>query len=83
MVTLRSLKIKASTCKRLVRELRSYEEEVEKEAAKTTGMKEEGADPYDLKQQAELKVSNEHGVEIEEAESTIREVEPVLTPIED
>ncbi|KAM0913315.1 hypothetical protein ACQ4PT_012237 [Festuca glaucescens] len=51
MATLRSLKIKASTCRRAVRELRSYEEEVEKEAAKTAAMKERGADPYDLKQQ--------------------------------
>ncbi|KAG8060734.1 hypothetical protein GUJ93_ZPchr0002g23799 [Zizania palustris] len=51
MATLRNLKIKTSTCKRIVKELRSYEKEVEKEAAKTAGMKEKGADPYDLKQQ--------------------------------
>jgi tubulin-specific chaperone A len=50
MVTLRNLKIKASTCKRIVKELRSYEKEVDKEAAKTADMKEKGADPYDLKQ---------------------------------
>ncbi|CAN6279614.1 unnamed protein product [Urochloa humidicola] len=51
MATLRNLKIKTSMCKRIVKELRSYEKEVEKEAAKTADMKEKGADPYDLKQQ--------------------------------
>ncbi|RZB77048.1 Tubulin-folding cofactor A isoform C [Glycine soja] len=49
--TVRSLKIKTSTCKRIVKELHSYEKEVEREAAKTADMKEKGADPYDLKQQ--------------------------------
>lgn len=48
---MRNLKIKTSTCKRIVKELHSYEKEVEKEAAKTAEMKERGADPYDLKQQ--------------------------------
>lgn len=48
---MRSLKIKTSTCRRVVKELRSYEEEVGKEAAKTAAMKNRGADPYDLKQQ--------------------------------
>lgn len=51
MATLRNLKIKTSTCKRIVKELNSYEKEVEREAAKTTDMKDKGADPYDLKQQ--------------------------------
>ena len=51
MVTLRNLKIKTGTCKRIVKELHSYEKEVEREAAKTADMKEKGADPYDLKQQ--------------------------------
>lgn len=51
MATIRNLKIKTSTCKRIVKELHSYEKEVEQEAAKTAGMKERGADPYDLKQQ--------------------------------
>ncbi|XP_010269843.1 PREDICTED: tubulin-folding cofactor A [Nelumbo nucifera] len=51
MATLRNLKIKTSTCKRIVKELHSYEREVEREAAKTVDMKEKGADPYDLKQQ--------------------------------
>ncbi|PIA31355.1 hypothetical protein AQUCO_05000024v1 [Aquilegia coerulea] len=52
MATLRNLKIKTGTCKRVIKELRSYEKEVEREAAKTADMKEKGADPYDLKQQA-------------------------------
>lgn len=51
MATLRNLKIKTGTCKRIVKELHSYEKEVEREAAKTADMKEKGADPYDLKQQ--------------------------------
>ncbi|CAL5381652.1 unnamed protein product [Camellia sinensis] len=105
MATLRNLKIKTSTCKRIVKEIRSYEKEVEREAAKTADMKEKGADPYDLKQQenvlvesrmmipdchkhleaaladlkgtlAELEESNQkEGPEIDEARSTITEVE--------
>ncbi|WOK98089.1 tubulin-folding cofactor A [Canna indica] len=104
MATTRSLKIKTATCKRILKELRSYEKEVEEEAAKTADMKEKGADPYDLKQQenvlaesrmmipdchkrleasltdlkgilAELKELNHQGVEIEEAESMVTEVE--------
>ncbi|CAH8385743.1 unnamed protein product [Eruca vesicaria subsp. sativa] len=51
MDAIRNLKIKTSTCKRIVKELRSYEKEVEREAAKTAAMKDNGADPYDLKQQ--------------------------------
>lgn len=51
MATLRNLKIKTSTCKRILKEMHSYEKEVEREAAKTTEMKEKGSDPYDLKQQ--------------------------------
>ncbi|KNA22829.1 hypothetical protein SOVF_030380 [Spinacia oleracea] len=105
MSTLRNLKIKTSTCKRLVKELHSYEKEVEREAAKTADMKEKNADPYDLKQQenvlaesrmmipdcrkrlesaladlkgtlVELEVSSEkEGPEIDEARSTIADVE--------
>lgn len=51
MATLRNLKIKTGTCRRIIKELHSYEKEVEREAAKTANMKEKGADPYDLKQQ--------------------------------
>ena len=54
MATVRNLKIKTSTCKRIVKELHSYEKEVESEAAKTADMKEKGSDPYDLKQQVLL-----------------------------
>ncbi|KAI4312538.1 hypothetical protein MLD38_037344 [Melastoma candidum] len=51
MATVRNLKIKTSTCKRIIKELHSYEKELEREAARTAEMKEKGADPYDLKQQ--------------------------------
>ncbi|XP_075510908.1 tubulin-folding cofactor A-like [Primulina tabacum] len=51
MATLRNLKIKTSTCKRIVKELDSYEKEVEREAAKTADMKANAADPFDIKQQ--------------------------------
>ncbi|KMT17597.1 hypothetical protein BVRB_2g035500 [Beta vulgaris subsp. vulgaris] len=108
MATLRNLKIKTSTCKRLVKELHSYEKEVESEAAKTADMKEKGADPYDLKQQenvlaesrmmipdcrkrlesaladlkgtlAELEEADEkEGSEIDEARSTIADVEKLF-----
>ncbi|KAH7687500.1 tubulin-specific chaperone A protein [Dioscorea alata] len=107
MATIRNLKIKTSTCKRIVKELHSYEKEVDREAAKTADMKDKGADLYDLKQQenvlaesrmmipdcrkrlessladlkgtlAELKESNEQGVEIEEAENTIADVETLF-----
>ncbi|KAK7843357.1 tubulin-folding cofactor a [Quercus suber] len=83
MATLRNLKIKTGTCKRIVKELHSYEKEVEREAAKTADMKEKGADPYDLKQQAELEESNQkEGTEIEEAKSTIVEVEQLFQTTE-
>lgn len=53
MATLRNLKIKTETCKRIVKELHSYKKEVEREVAKTADMKEKGSDPYDLKQQVQ------------------------------
>lgn len=59
MATIRNLKIKTSTCNRIVKELHSYEKEVEREAAKTADMKDKGADPYDLKQQV-AKFRNHH-----------------------
>ncbi|KAK3198299.1 hypothetical protein Dsin_021714 [Dipteronia sinensis] len=119
MATVRNLKIKTSTCKRLVKELHSYEKEVEREAAKTVDMKDKGADPYDLKQQenvlaesrmmipdcrkrleaaladlkgtlakkdfsqAELEEVNQEGPEIEDARSTITEVENLYQTTED
>ncbi|EEF38347.1 tubulin-folding cofactor A [Ricinus communis] len=108
MATIRNVKIKTSACKRIVKELHSYEKEVEREAAKTTDMKDKGADPYDLKQQenvlaesrmmipdcrkrleaaiADLKGTlveleesdNKDGPEIEDARSTITEVEQLF-----
>ncbi|XP_042493857.1 tubulin-folding cofactor A-like [Macadamia integrifolia] len=107
MATLRNLKIKTGTCKRIVKELHSYEKEVEREAARTANMKEKGADPYDLKQQenvlaesrmmipdcqkrletsltdlkgtlAELEETNQQGPEMDEARSTIAEVEALF-----
>ncbi|XP_024196544.1 tubulin-folding cofactor A [Rosa chinensis] len=48
MATIRNLKIKTGTCKRLVKEFDSYEKEVVREAAKRADMKGKGADPYDL-----------------------------------
>ncbi|XP_039039443.1 tubulin-folding cofactor A-like [Hibiscus syriacus] len=44
MATVRNLKIKTSTCRRIVKELHSYEKEVERETAKTADMKEKGPD---------------------------------------
>lgn len=58
MATIRNLKIKTAACKRIVKELHSYEKEVEREAAKTASMKEKGADPYDLKQQVNCLLIN-------------------------
>ncbi|KAL6513538.1 hypothetical protein OROGR_021024 [Orobanche gracilis] len=51
MATLKNLKTKTDTCKRIQNDLDSYEKEVEREAAKTADMKDKEADPYDLKQQ--------------------------------
>ncbi|KAL6565820.1 hypothetical protein OROHE_004875 [Orobanche hederae] len=51
MATLKNLKTKTDTCKRIKKDLDSYEKEVEREAAKTADMKAKGADFYDLKQQ--------------------------------
>ncbi|KAL2478030.1 Tubulin-folding cofactor A [Forsythia ovata] len=51
MATPKNLKIKTSSCKRIVKELHSYQKEVEREASKTADMKAKGVDPYDLKQQ--------------------------------
>lgn len=53
METTGNLEITRSTCKRIVKELHSYEKEAEREAAKTAHMKDQGADPYDHKQQVQ------------------------------
>ncbi|CAI0400196.1 unnamed protein product [Linum tenue] len=107
MATIRNLKIKTSTCKRIVKELHSYEKEVEREAAKTSEMKDKGADPYDLKQQenvlaesrmmipdchkrleaaladlkatlVEMEESGEKGPEVDDARTTLSEVEQLF-----
>ncbi|KAL6311603.1 hypothetical protein AAG906_039077 [Vitis piasezkii] len=97
MATIRNLKIKTSTCKRIIKEFHSYEKEVEREAAKTADMKEKEltlmtlnnrmmipdcrkrleASLADLKGTlAELEESNQkEGPEIEDARSTIAEVD--------
>ncbi|KAL2489418.1 Tubulin-folding cofactor A [Forsythia ovata] len=51
MVMLKNLKIKTSTCERIVKELHSYQKAVEREASKTANTKAKGADPYDHRQQ--------------------------------
>ncbi|KAK3014547.1 hypothetical protein RJ639_008371 [Escallonia herrerae] len=75
MATLRNLKIKTSSCKRIVKELHSYEKEIEREAAKTADMKEKGADPYDLKQQVSSLPSREYFVLLHEAYPLLRHFE--------
>lgn len=45
----RALKIKTGTVRRLRKELGMYSEEVSRGTAKVAGMREEGADPYDIK----------------------------------
>ena len=48
---LKSLKVKMGVCKRVMKELHSYEQEVEREFAKTENMKNAQACPFDIKQQ--------------------------------
>ncbi|KAL2621001.1 hypothetical protein R1flu_001206 [Riccia fluitans] len=48
---LKTLKIRIGVCKRLLKELQSYESEVERETAKTQKMKDNNADAHDIKQQ--------------------------------
>eukprot|EP00270_Netrium_digitus_P010073 TRINITY_DN3095_c0_g3_i1.p2 TRINITY_DN3095_c0_g3~~TRINITY_DN3095_c0_g3_i1.p2 ORF type:complete len:112 (+),score=40.82 TRINITY_DN3095_c0_g3_i1:206-541(+) len=48
---IKSLKIKISTLKRLGKELKAYEKEVQKEEAKAGKMRADGVDTHDLKQQ--------------------------------
>lgn len=47
----KSLKVKTGVCKRVMKELHSYEQEVEREFAKTENMKISQACPFDIKQQ--------------------------------
>lgn len=48
---LKSLKVKMGVCKRVLKELHSYEQEVEREFAKTENMKASQACVFDIKQQ--------------------------------
>lgn len=47
----KGLKVKMGVCKRVMKELRSYEQEVEREFAKTENMKNSQVCPFDIKQQ--------------------------------
>lgn len=57
MATLKDLKLKTGVCKRTLKELHSYEVEEKREAAKTQAMRDNNADPYDIKQQVMCKQS--------------------------
>ncbi|KAG0567301.1 hypothetical protein M758_7G153400 [Ceratodon purpureus] len=54
MATLKDLKLKTGVCKRTLKEFRSYEAEEKREAAKTQSMRDNNADPYDIKQQVNV-----------------------------
>lgn len=62
MADLKSLKIKTGICKRVMKEMQSYEAEAEREFAKVENMKKNHADPSDIKQQValEIKFTNHH-----------------------
>ncbi|CAM6110205.1 unnamed protein product [Calypogeia fissa] len=51
MATLKQLKIQTNICRRVLKELVSYEKEVESESAKTANMHKIGSDSHDIKQQ--------------------------------
>ena len=50
----RKLKIQLGVCKRLTKEVLSYENEVIKNEARVQKMKDEGKDPYDIRKQEEV-----------------------------
>lgn len=54
MADLKSLKSKTGICKRVMKEMQSYEAEAEREFAKVENMKKNHADPSDIKQQVTL-----------------------------
>ncbi|ESW14363.1 hypothetical protein PHAVU_008G274500 [Phaseolus vulgaris] len=85
MATLKSLKIKTGTCKRIVKELHSYEKEVEREAAKTADMKEKGADPYDLKQQENVLAESRMMIPDcrKRLEASLEDLKGILSELED
>eukprot|EP00243_Klebsormidium_subtile_P012343 TRINITY_DN746_c0_g2_i1.p1 TRINITY_DN746_c0_g2~~TRINITY_DN746_c0_g2_i1.p1 ORF type:complete len:110 (-),score=30.38 TRINITY_DN746_c0_g2_i1:203-532(-) len=51
MASQKNIKIKTGTLKRVFKEVKSYEKELQMELARTEKMKAEGADSHDLKQQ--------------------------------
>nr|XP_024382206.1 tubulin-folding cofactor A-like [Physcomitrium patens] len=48
---MKNLKIKTGVCKRLMKELQSYQSEADKECIKAKNMRRSHADPFDIKQQ--------------------------------
>ncbi|GKE24744.1 tubulin-folding cofactor A [Tanacetum coccineum] len=85
MATIRNLKIKTSSCKRIVKELHSYEKEVVREAAKTADMKEKGADPYDLKQQENVLAESRMMIPdcLKRLESSLADLKGILAELEE
>lgn len=59
MADLKSLKIKTGICKRVMKEMQSYEAEAEREFAKVENMKKNHADPSDIKQQVALEINSQ------------------------
>ena len=51
MATTKTLKVKTGVCKRMMKELQSYQAEADKESVKLENMKNSYADPFDIKQQ--------------------------------
>lgn len=54
MASQKNIKIKTGTLKRVFKEVKSYEKELQMEIARTEKMKAEGADSHDLKQQVSM-----------------------------
>ncbi|KAG0567884.1 hypothetical protein M758_7G107100 [Ceratodon purpureus] len=51
MATTKTLKVKTGVCKRMMKELQSYQAEADKDFVKVENMKNSYADPFDIKQQ--------------------------------
>ncbi|CAM9683311.1 unnamed protein product [Scytosiphon promiscuus] len=52
--TARQLRIKLGVCKRMVKEVTSYEEEAKENEAKVQKMRDDGKDAYDIRKQEEV-----------------------------
>jgi tubulin-specific chaperone A len=59
MADLKSLKIKTGICKRVMKEMQSYEAEAEREFAKVENMKKNHADLSDIKQQVAFEINSQ------------------------